>query len=174
MFLKGRRGSKIGIFSRYVICVRSPQKWDVIEIEMKMLWIQAVSYILFLFWGRTFDSDYYGASLRFVDSHYLTRHDHTTFFHLVKFSLRVPPFVAKLSDTGKGTRHWETSAKTKKRSCLKTNRAVTSPACLGVIPRSWLDQPIQGTWLQHSSSAVQCVIFGSGYVVRVFCCFFSP
>jgi len=34
----------------------------------------------------------------------------------------------------------------KKRSCLKTNRAVTSLACPGVIPRLWLDQPIQGTW----------------------------
>jgi len=36
--------------------------------------------------------------------------------------------------------------KEKKRSCLKTNRAVTSPACPGVIPRPWLDQPIHGTW----------------------------
>jgi len=34
----------------------------------------------------------------------------------------------------------------KKRGRLKTNRAVTSPACPGVISRPWLNQPIQGTW----------------------------
>jgi len=36
---------------------------------------------------------------------------------------------------------WGTSAKKKKRSCLKTNRAVTSLAFPGVIFRLWPDQP---------------------------------
>jgi len=36
---------------------------------------------------------------------------------------------------------WGTSAKKKNRSCLKTNWAVTSRACPGVISRLWPDQP---------------------------------
>jgi len=37
---------------------------------------------------------------------------------------------------------WGTSAKKKKRSCLKTNRAVTSLACPGVIFRLRSDRPL--------------------------------
>jgi len=56
----------------------------------------------------------------------------------------------------------------KEKKEVASKQTEPSPACPSV-PCPWLDQSIEGTWrLQHSSPAVQYVLFGRGCVVRVF------